>query len=60
MSQLFAVGGQSIGASASVLFYEYSRLISFKIDWFDHLIWRADSLEKTLMLGKFEGRRRRG
>ena len=37
MSQLFAVGGQSIGASASVLFYEYSRLISFKIDWFDHL-----------------------
>ena len=27
---------------------------------FDHLMWRADSLEKTLMLGKIEGRRRRG
>ena len=27
---------------------------------FGHLIWRADSLEKTLMLGKMEGRRRRG
>ena len=27
---------------------------------FGHLIWRADSLEKTLMLGKIEGRRRRG
>ena len=27
---------------------------------FGHLMWRADSLEKTLILGKFEGRRRRG
>ena len=27
---------------------------------FGHLMWRADSLEKTLMLGKIEGRRRRG
>ena len=27
---------------------------------FDHLMWRTDSLEKTLMLGKIEGRRRRG
>ena len=31
-----------------------------KLQSFDHLIWRADSLEKTLMLGKIEGRRRRG
>ena len=31
-----------------------------KIQYFGHLIWRADSLEKTLMLGKTEGRRRRG
>ena len=29
-------------------------------DWFHHLMWTADSLEKTLMLGKIEGRRRRG
>ena len=28
--------------------------------YFGHLMWRADSLEKTLMLGKIEGRRRRG
>ena len=28
--------------------------------YFDHLTWRADSLEKILMLGKIEGRRRRG
>ena len=30
------------------------------LQYFGHLIWRADSLEKTLMLGKIEGRRRRG
>ena len=28
--------------------------------YFDHLMWRTDLLEKTLMLGKIEGRRRRG
>ena len=31
-----------------------------KLQYFDHLMGRADSLEKTLMLGKTEGRRRRG
>ena len=31
-----------------------------KLQYFGHLIWRTDSLEKTLMLGKTEGRRRRG
>ena len=31
-----------------------------KLQYIGHLIWRADSLEKTLMLGKIEGRRRRG
>ena len=30
------------------------------IQYFSHLMWRANSLEKTLMLGKIEGRRRRG
>ena len=30
------------------------------LQYFDHLMRRADSLEKTLMLGKIEGRRRRG
>ena len=31
-----------------------------KLQYFDHLMRRADSFEKTLMLGKIEGRRRRG
>ena len=31
-----------------------------KLQYFGHLMWRTDSLEKTLMLGKMEGRRRRG
>ena len=31
-----------------------------KLQYFGHLMWRADSLEKTLMLGKIEGRRRMG
>ena len=31
-----------------------------KLQYFGHLMLRADSLEKTLMLGKIEGRRRRG
>ena len=35
-------------------------MLSFKIKYFGHLMWGADSFEKTLMLGKIEGRRRRG
>ena len=35
-------------------------LLKLKLQNFGHLIGRADSLEKTLMLGKIEGRRRRG
>ena len=31
-----------------------------KLQYFGHLVWRTDSFEKTLMLGKIEGRRRRG
>ena len=31
-----------------------------KLQYFDHLMQKTDSLEKTLMLGKIEGRRRRG
>ena len=33
-------------------------LMKLKLQYFDHLMRRADSFEKTLMLGKFEGRRR--
>ena len=39
--------------------YSLERLM-LKLQYFGHLIQRADSLEKTLMLGKIEGRRRRG
>ena len=35
-------------------------MLKQKHQYFGHLTWRADSLEKTLMLGKIEGRRRRG
>ena len=35
-------------------------MLKLKLQYFGHLLRRADSLEKTLMLGKIEGRRRRG
>ena len=35
-------------------------MLKLKLQYFGHLIWRADSFEKTLMLGKIVGRRRRG
>ena len=35
-------------------------MLKVKLQYFGHLMQRADSLEKTLMLGKIEGRRRRG
>ena len=35
-------------------------MLKLKLQYFDHLMWRTDSFEKTLMLGKIEGGRRRG
>ena len=35
-------------------------MLKLKLHYFDHLMWRTDSLQKTLMLGKIEGGRRRG
>ena len=35
-------------------------MLKLKLQYFGHLMWRADSLEKTLMLGKIQGERRRG
>ena len=35
-------------------------MLKLKLQYFGHLMWRTDSLEKTLMLGMIEGRRRRG
>ena len=43
--------------------HEYSLeglMLKLKLQYFGHLMGRADSFEKTLMLGKIEGRRRRG
>ena len=41
--------------------YSLERLmLNLKLQYFGHLMQRTDSLEKTLMLGKIEGRRRRG
>ena len=36
------------------------KMLKLKLQYFGHLMWRVDSFEKTLMLGKTEGRRRRG
>ena len=35
-------------------------MLKLKLQYFGHLMWRTDSMEKALMLGKIEGRRRRG
>ena len=35
-------------------------MLKLKLQYFGHLMWRTDSFEKTLVLGKIEGRRRRG
>ena len=35
-------------------------MLKLKLQYFGHLMWRTDSLEKTLMLGKIKGKRRRG
>ena len=50
-------------ACKRVTFSEYSLeglMLKLKLQYSGHLMWRADLLENTLMLGKFEGRRRRG
>ena len=38
---------------------EYSLMLKLKLQYFGHMMQRTDSFEKTLMLGKIEGRRRR-
>ena len=35
-------------------------MLKLKLQYFGHLVWKTDSFEKTLMLGKIEGRKRRG
>ena len=51
---------QSIPKEISPEYSLEGLMLKLKLQYFGHLMQRADSLEKTLMLGKIEGRRRRG
>ena len=51
---------QSIPKEISPEYSLEGLMLKLKLQYFGHLMWRTDSLEKTLMLGKIEGRRRRG
>ena len=51
---------QSILKEISPEYSSEGLMLKLKLQYFGHLMWRTDSLEKTLMLGKIEGRRRRG
>ena len=48
------IGRTDVGCSLEGL------MLKLKLQYFGHLMWRADSFEKTLMLGKIEDRRKRG
>ena len=50
---------QSILKEISVEYSLEGLMLKLKLQYFGHLLWRPDSLEKTLMLGKIEGGRRR-
>ena len=49
---------QSILKEISIDYSLEGLMLKLKLQYFDHLMWRTDSLEKTLMVGKIEGRRR--
>ena len=51
---------QSILKEISLGCYLEGMMLKLKLQYFGHFMWRVDSLEKTLMLGGFGGRRRRG
>ena len=51
---------QSILKEISLKYSLQGLMLKLKLQYFVHLMWRGDSYEKTLMLGKIEGRRRRG
>ena len=51
---------QSILKEISPGIFLEGMMLKLKLQYFGHLVPRTDSLEKTLMLGKIEGRRRRG
>ena len=51
---------QSILKSVNPEYSLEGLMLKLKLQYFGHLMWRTDSFEKTLILGKIEGRRRRG
>ena len=51
---------QSILKEISLAYSLEGLMLKLKLQYFGHLMWRADSFERTLMLGKIEGRRRKG
>ena len=51
---------QSILKEISLEYWLEGLMVKLKLQYFGHLMWRTDSLGKTLMLGKIEGGRRRG
>ena len=51
---------QSVLKEINLEYFLEGLMLVLKLQYFGHLIGRADSLERTLMLGKIEGRRRRG
>ena len=54
------ISSQSILKEISPEYSLEGLMLKLKLQYFGHLMQRTDSLEKTLMLGKIEGRRRRG
>ena len=54
------ISNQSILKEISPKYSLEGLMLKLKLQYFGHLMWRADSLEKTLILGKIEGRRKRG
>ena len=54
------ISNQSILKEVSLDYSLEGLMLKLKLQYFGHLIWSTDSFEKTLMLGKIEGRRRRG
>ena len=54
------ISNQSILKEISLNYSLEGLMLKLKLQYFGHLMWRTDSLKKTLMLGKIEGRRRRG
>ena len=51
---------QSVLKEISPIYSLEGLMLKLKLQYFDHLMWRTDSLEKILILGNIEGRRRRG